>query len=357
MSDTIQVRTDEGFDRERLAAYIKEYLAALPVEHERFSVRQFGGGMANLTYELDFGSQKLVLRRPPLGPVAAAAHDMSREFQVLSVLYRAFDLAPRAFLYCDDEEVIGAPFFIMERRYGVVVRQEIPAGFGDDPTAPRRMSEGLVDALADLHAVDYRAVGLQSLGRPAGFLTRQIDGWYRRWLAAREAELEEMDQVFDWLKEHEPLVQDTALVHNDYKLDNVLLDQADPGHLVAVFDWDMCTLGDPLSDLGALLTYWYDPDDPPYLKALASTFMPVGTTGFLSRRALVERYAKRSGRDVREIDFYHTLGLFRLTVIIAQIYIRFVRGQTKDARFAALGEMIPLLVKAARNVALGSKKL
>ncbi|NKQ36521.1 MAG: phosphotransferase family protein, partial [Chloroflexi bacterium] len=268
--DTIQVRPDEQFDEEKLAEYLR---GQLPGSENPLTVRQFGGGAANLTYLLDYGTHEYVLRRPPLGPVAKSAHDMSREYRVLSRLYHAFPYAPRAFLYCEDRDMIGADFFVMERRRGVVVRRSLPPEFAGMPDAPRRMSEALVDALAELHAVDYEAIGLGDLGKPAGFIERQVEGWYQRWLAAKTADLPEMETVYHWLRDNLPQTTQFSLVHNDYKLDNVMLAADDPGRVVAIFDWDMCTLGDPLSDLGALLTYWTEPTDPPYLQAAA--MMPV----------------------------------------------------------------------------------
>jgi aminoglycoside phosphotransferase (APT) family kinase protein len=343
--DVIEVRADERLDEARLADYLRD---RLPGSDNALTIRQFGGGAANLTYLLDYGTHQYVLRRPPLGPVAASAHDMAREYRVLSVLYQAFPYAPRAFLYCEDEAVIGAPFFVMERRQGIVVRRTMPEAYAGQPDAARRMSEALVDALAAFHAVDYEALGLGDLGKPAGFIDRQIEGWYRRWNAAKTTGLADMDEVYTWLKANQPAGAQVSLVHNDYKLDNVMLAPDDPGRIVAVFDWDMCTLGDPLSDLGALLTYWTEPSDPPYLQATA--MMPLGVAGFLSRAELVERYSQKSGRLVDNIAFYHALGLFRLTVIVAQIYIRYVRGQTQDPRFAAMEHMIPALARRAREL-------
>lgn len=345
-AETIPMRPDEQLDMRRLG----DYLAGnLPGSDQTLAVRQFGGGAANLTYLLDYGAQQYVLRRPPLGPVAASAHDMGREYRVLSVLHQAYPYAPRAFLFCDDLSVIGAPFFVMERRQGVVVRRTMPEAYAAMPNAARRMSEALVDALAAFHAVDYDALGLGGLGKPTGFIDRQIEGWYRRWHAAKTADLPDMDAVYAWLKANQPANTRVSLVHNDYKLDNVMLAAGDPGRVVAVFDWDMCTLGDPLADLGALLTYWTEPSDPPYLQATA--MMPLGEPGFLSRAELVARYAAKSGRAVEAIDFYHALGLFRLTVIVAQIYIRYARGQTQDSRFAAMEFMIPALARRARELA------
>lgn len=350
MSDTIDVRPDEQFDLTSLADYLH---GQLPGSESPLAVRQFGGGMANLTYLLDYGDQQYVLRRPPLGPVAAGAHDMSREFQALSKLWRAFPPAPRAYLHCTDTSVIGAAFFVMERREGLVVRGRLPAEYRAAPEAGRKLSEALVDTLADFHAVDYKHIGLDNLGRPEGFIARQITGWYKRWEAAKHKDLPAMEQVYTWLCDYKPPAGPPTLVHNDYKLDNAMFASDDPGRLVAIFDWDMCTLGDPLSDLGALLTYWSEPSDPPYLKMVTGLMMPVGQTDFLSRDELIARYAARSGRDLSQVHFYHALGLFRLVVIMAQIYIRYLRGQTQDQRFEALGDLIPLIAQAAQEKAGG----
>lgn len=344
-SDTIPVRPGEQFDEDRLAAYLR---GRLPGTDRPLAVRQFGGGKANLTYLLDYGSHQYVLRRPPMGPVAERAHDMQREYAVLSRLHAAYSLAPEAYLYCPDEDVIGADFFVMERRRGIVVRATMPEAFADVDDAPQRMCRALVDALVDLHAVDYNAIGLDDRGKPDGFIERQIEGWYRRWQAAKTADLEPMDGVYHWLKEHTPESTRAALVHNDYKLDNLMLAPNDPGRAVALFDWDMCTLGDPLSDLGALLTYWVQPDDPAPLRQIAT--MPIDER-FPSRTDLVERYAAQSRRSISDVRFYHALGLYRLTVIIAQIYIRYKRGQTQDERFAHLDELVPIAAQAAYAVA------
>lgn len=348
--DTIPVRPDERFDEEQLAAYLRDRLEGAD---EPLVVRQYGGGAANLTYLLDFGRHTYVMRRPPLGPVAPSAHDMSREYKVLSVLYRAFPLAPRALLLCEDPDVVGAPFFIMERRQGLVVRRELPAHYAGVTDAPRRMSMALVDALADFHAVDYEALGLAGLGRPAGFVERQIEGWYKRWQQAKTEDLPELQAVYNWLRAYRLPPGPPTLVHNDYKLDNAMFAPSDPGRMVAVFDWDMCTVGDPLADVGALLAYWTEPSDPPGMRDMA--MMPTGDADFPTRSELVQRYADRSGRDTTHIAFYHTLGLFRVAVIVAQIYVRFVRGQTQDQRFATFGPLVHLMARAAYQVALGER--
>lgn len=346
LDDTIAVRPDERFDEAKLAAYLR---GRLPGSERSLAVRQFGGGAANLTYLLDFAGVEYVLRRPPLGPVAPSAHDMAREYRVLSVLHEGFPPAPRALLFCDDETIIGATFFVMERRRGVVVRRRLPPIFQTFPDAPRLMSTAVIDALAELHAVAFNELGLADLGRPQGFIERQIGGWYRRWRAAKAEPVPEMDRVYQWLSQNQPPSPPPTLVHNDYKLDNVMFAADDPGSVKAIFDWDMCTVGDPFSDLGALLTYWTEPGDPPFMQAIAATFMPVGDERFFTREQLVARYADRSGREPTHVGFYHVLGLFRVAVIIAQIYIRYLRGQTEDARFQEFGPLIALVARAAEE--------
>ena len=268
---------------------------------------------------------------------------MGREYTVLSVLHKTFSYAPRAYLYCDDVNIIGAPFFIMERKKGFVIRTAFPEHYKHIPGIAHTISEALVDKLAELHAVDYHALGLDTLGHPEGFIERQIEGWYQRWQKAKIHDLEDMDRMYNWLKGNIPGTQRYTLVHNDYKLDNVMLDYNDPTKIVAIFDWDMCTLGDPLSDLGSLLAWWTDPDDPPSLREVS--FMPRGNLDFMTRKELVQRYGQVSGCSVETIDFYHILGIFRIVVIAAQIYFRYVRKQTQDKRFAALGTVVPVLAQ------------
>jgi aminoglycoside phosphotransferase (APT) family kinase protein len=346
------MREDEKIDAHKVAEFLQ---GKLPGSEQPLHIRQFGGGAANLTYLLDYGTHEYVLRRPPLGPVAATAHDMEREYRVLSVLYQSFPLAPRSYLYHEDPEIVGAPFHIMERRSGIVVRREMPEAYEGIEDAPARMSKRLIESMAQFHAVDYDAIGLADLGEPVGFIARQVQGWHRRWEKAKTEEVPAMESVYEWLRANQPQTTSYSLVHNDYKLDNVILAPEDPGRLVAILDWDMCTLGDPLSDLGALLGYWSEPDDPVYAQALA--MMPTGELGFMSRAELVRRYAEVSGRSVASIDFYYVLSLFRIAVIVAQIYIRYVRGQTQDERFAVFGQVIPLFARAAEDVAQGKIRL
>lgn len=345
--ETIPIREDEDFDHQRLADYLR---GKLPESEQSLAIAQFGGGHANLTYLLRYGAQEYVLRRPPLGPVAATAHDMGREYRVLAVLHRAYPPAPRAFLYCEDPVIIGAPFFIMERRRGIVVRRAIPSRFGGghDADANRRMSEALVDALADLHDVDYRAIGLETLGKPEGFLRRQIDGWAARFERAKTRPVPLVEQLVAWLRDRQPAAGPATLLHNDWRLDNIMLDAADPGRVEAVFDWDMCTLGDPLCDLGTLLASWMEVGEGLGGGATAGT-MPSNVPGFLTRRAAAARYGRRRGIDVDTVPYYYVFGLFKVGVVLQQIYYRYHVGQTKDARFAAFDQVAELLFALAQS--------
>ena len=344
--DLIEVRPDERFDEIRLQQYLRNHL---PGAHGEMTVRQFGGGKANLTYLLTFDdSLEYVLRRPPLGAYAPSAHDMGRENRVLSVLHKAFQFAPKIYHYCEDDTVIGAPFLIMERCYGVVIRDMMPERFAGDADAPQLMSRALVDTLAAVHAVDYEVLGLSALGRPAGFVQRQVEGWWRRWGAAALDDSPQVNEIYRWLADHLPESSYYSLVHNDYKLDNTMFDADDPSRVVAILDWDMCTLGNPLSDVGTLLTYWTGPDDSAAVRAIGT--MPAGDFDFYSRQQILHRYAEQSGRDLSHIPFYHVLGIFRLLVILQQIYIRYVRGFTQDKRFAQLNVSVDALTEWALEV-------
>jgi aminoglycoside phosphotransferase (APT) family kinase protein len=332
-AELIDQRPDEQLDTALLLPYLREHL---PGSVGELSVRQFFGGKANLTYLLGFGEREFVLRRPPLGPIPPGAHDMRREHRVLSALHRQFALAPRSLLLCEDESVIGAVFIVEERRHGFVIRDDIPDEFAGQPELNRRIGEVLIEALADLHRIVPAEVGLGDLGRPEGYAERQLAGWSRRWQAAQGGEEAEgsaalMAPVLDWLGAHLPQSDAAALLHNDYRLDNCLLNASDPAQIEAVLDWDMCTQGDPLADLGYVLNYWVEPDDPPEWREIAS--MPTWRPGFPTRAEAIERYAARTGFDVAAIGWHQVFAAFKLAVIIQQIYIRFVRGQTQDQRF------------------------
>jgi aminoglycoside phosphotransferase (APT) family kinase protein len=348
--DTSPIRKGEELDWSSLEAYLREYLPSkLDGEFApdaKIEVTQFPGGHSNLTYCVSLGDREFVMRRPPFGPVAPTAHDMPREYRLLAAIHPHFHLAPKPYLLCEDASVIGAPFYLMERRKGIVIRQQIPQEVGDDLDLRRRISESLVDTLADLHAVDVQSTGLISLGKPAGFVRRQVEGWAGRWERAKTADLNEMKKTAEWLIQRLPPDPSIpTLVHNDYKLDNVMLDSSDPARIVAILDWEMCAVGDPLVDVGLLLCYWPQADDPEiFAGSLRSvTMLP----GWMTRAEIVERYAARSGRDLSTIAFYHTFAIFKLAVVIQQIYYRYHVGQTQDARFADFDKRVEALAKWA----------
>ncbi len=344
------VREEEEFDHSKLHSYLRD---KVPGADQRMEVLQFKGGHSNLTYLVRLGDTEWVVRRPPHGPLPKGGHDMAREFKVLSRLWQVFKPAPRAMLFCDDPSILGAPFFVMERRKGILIRsrQPLPPELGTRPETFRKISEGFIDTLADLHTVDYAAVNLGDLGKPDGFLRRQIVGWMDRWEHAKTREVPLMNKLGAWFLEHMPPAQPPALIHNDYYLHNMMLDFDDPGHIVGLFDWEMSTIGDPLIDLGIAMGYWREKTDPGELletsQGGAHTLMP----GFLSRREMIDRYAKRTGRDMRHFDFYWAWAHWKNATVVEQIYVRYVRGQTTDPRFATMGSHAPVLAHVGALVA------
>ena len=345
-----EVREEEQFDHARLQNYLR---GKIPGANEPMEVLQFKGGHSNLTYLVRFGANEYVVRRPPFGPLPKGGHDMAREFKVLSRLWRAFKPAPRAFLFCDDTSILGAVFFVMERRKGILIRtrQPLPPILGDDPKTFRAISEGFIDTLADLHAVDYGAVGLGDLGKPEGFLRRQIVGWMERWERAKTREVPLMNKLGAWFLEHMPPSQPPTLIHNDYYLHNMMLDFDNPGNVVGLFDWEMSTIGDPLVDLGVAMGYWREQSDPAELLDTSQGGAHTLKPGFLGRREMIDRYAKRTGRDLSNFDFYWAWAHWKNATVVEQIYVRYVRGQTSDPRFATMGTHAPVLAKAAALVA------
>ena len=319
-------------------AGLEEYLLAnLAGASGPLLVEQFPSGYSNLTYLLRLGQRELVLRRPPFGANIKSAHDMGREYRVLAGLSQVYAKAPRPLLYCEDLAVLGAPFYLMERIQGVILRNQPPAGVVLTPALMQQLSTALIDNLAELHAVDVQAAGLGNLGKPEGYVVRQVEGWTRRYRAAQTDHLPALEQAMHWLAEHLPPESGVALIHNDYKYDNVVLAAHDLTRVVAVLDWEMCTLGDPLLDLGTTLGYWIEPGEPMLQVGISGlTTLP----GNLSRQQLLERYSATSGRAVGDPLFYYVYGLFKIAVIIQQIYARFRQGHTQDQRFASLGAVV-----------------
>jgi aminoglycoside phosphotransferase (APT) family kinase protein len=333
------VRQGEELDLAKLEPYLR---AQLPDLNGAMVVRQFPSGHSNLTYSVALGENEMVLRRPPFGSKVKSAHDMGREYHVLAKLHSAYP-TPKPLIYCTDESILGAPFYVMERVRGVILRRNLSAEFRLPPETAQKLSESFIDNLAALHSLDYTALGLGELGKPQGYLERQVRGWMERYQGSKTHELPEVEPLSAWLREHMPAHSDATLVHNDYKFDNMVLDPTDVTQIKAVLDWEMCTLGDPLTDVGAALAYWVDPDDSPEMQTIR--WGPTNDPGMLRRAALAQRYAEKTGRDLSEITFYYVFAMFKLAVIIQQIYYRYFHGFTKDERFAALGEVAKTLMR------------
>jgi aminoglycoside phosphotransferase (APT) family kinase protein len=345
---TAPIRAGEELPVEQLAVWLN---AHFPEAASPLSIAQFPAGHSNLTYLLSCGTpgsgavREFVLRRPPFGNQVKTAHDMGREYRVLSRLCQVFPAAPHPYIYCDDESVIGAAFYLMERRRGLILRKASASEVVSNPEMARRVSTALIDQLALLHSIDYQGAGLADLGKPDGYVQRQVSGWTGRYAQSKTGEVPAMDRVGGWLSENCPRESTAAVIHNDYKYDNVVLAADDPTRIIAVLDWEMATLGDPLMDLGTTLGYWFEADDPDELRRAA--FGPTAVLGSLTRRELVARYEEQTGRPVPNALFYYCFGLFKIAVIVQQIYARFVRGNTHDPRFASLGELVDVLARQA----------
>lgn len=342
MDKAKEIRKGENLDWQKLEAYLK---AELPeIASGEMSVAQFHGGHANLTYLLHFGETELVLRRPPFGKIAPGAHDMKREYRVLSKLYKVFPEAPRAYLFSDDDSIIGSPFVVMERKRGVVVRTDLIDCFKPFENAEKRLTTAMIKAQADLHLVDIDKADLSKLGRPDGFLERQLQGWTKRWELSKTEENEEVNDVIKLLSSDIPKPQATSIIHNDIKLDNCQFQPDNPDKVSAIFDWDMATLGDPLVDLGSTLSFWVEPyfDEKDVPIALANTFP--------EKAFLIDKYAEFTGFSMERMDWYQAFAYWKTAIIAAQLYQRFVNGQTKDARMKKFGTTSKVFINFAKKI-------
>jgi aminoglycoside phosphotransferase (APT) family kinase protein len=351
VDETIAIRAGEEFDVPKVEAYLRSQLTELGAG--ALEVRQFPSGASNLTYLLQVGAWEGVLRRPPLGPIPPKAHDMERESGLLRQVHPVFPLAPRPYLFCNDLAVLGVPFYVMERRRGVVVNQSFPPGFAPDADFCGRLSRMMVQTLVGIHTIDYQAAGLAEFGYPEGFTARQVKRFIEAYGRAQTDEIAQMEPLMRWLAEHVPAGGGAALIHNDFKLNNMLLDEHDLSRATAVLDWEMATIGDPLLDLAITLGYWVEAGDPEDLRNI----LPAVTTlpGFFSRAQFMDLYAEQTGRDLSGMHFYLTFAYFKLVVILQQIYARWRRGQTQDERFGYFGSRIQSLVNHAARLAEAGK--
>lgn len=337
-----------GVDVEVLRGWFAAHVEGADAAHD-LSAEVISGGRSNLTYMVTDGRAEWVLRRPPLGHVLPTAHDMAREYRVMTALAGSPVPVPRTFAFCGDESVIGAPFYVMEKVEGEIPRtaEQIEAVSAEDG---RRCSRALVEVLAAIHAVDHEAAGLADFGRPEGYLERQVERWATQWEGNKTRELEEIDELTRRLRAAVPAESDATIVHGDYRLDNTMLAPGDPGTIVAVLDWEMSTLGDPLADLGLLLVYWGGPG----AEMLPQTAALARHPGFASADEVVEMYAGASGRPVDALDFHVVLAYYKLAIILEGIHARFLKGKTVGEGFDAIGAGVPFLARAALDVASAS---
>lgn len=348
MSDIIPVRSGEELNDKTVKEFLIHHFPQLSDE-DPLIINQFGTGASNLTYELKLGKWEGVLRRPPLGPVAPKAHDMKREFKILSALHPLFSPAPKPYLFSEDEEVVGSPFLIMERRHGILLNTDFPPNTPSSHELGEKLSEMMIDTLVQLHKVDYKGTVLEELSNPDGFLERQVYGWIKRYHRAKTDDIKIIDELTNWLVKNIPSSQEATIIHYDFKFNNALFSH-DFSQLTGLFDWEMTTVGDPLADVGAALSYWCQNDDPDLLKYGLGKPPITVKEGFYTRNQFIERYAAKSGRDLSQIHYYMTFAYFKLAVICQQIYYRYHNGQTNDKRFKDFHLYVKTLIEHAVSV-------
>lgn len=336
------IRTGEDLNKVSLENYLREKLGEL----KEITIQQFPSGYSNLTYLVTVGTDEYVLRRPPFGATIKSAHDMEREYQVLTSLRRGgYQKSPEPVLLCDDESVIGSKFYLMRRVKGVILRNRVPKDLRIEPHTFRALSKSAIDQLIHLHQLDIHHSGLDQLGKPEGYVQRQVEGWIRRYENSKTDDIPALTEAALWMTNNIPSAASVSFIHNDYKYDNLVLDPNDLTKVVAVLDWEMATVGDPLMDLGTTLAYWVEAKDEDALKSFNLTWMP----GNFTRQEVLDYYQEKSGKAINNFIFYYVFGLFKVAVICQQIYFRFKKGSTQDPRFASLIHVIKACGENARR--------
>jgi len=347
-----EVRKGEELQEESLKLFLQSS-GLIESKNSEWKVSQFSTGFSNLTYLIKIEGKELVLRRPPHGAIKRG-HDMGREYKVLTGLNRGFSKAPKAYVYTEDIEVNGAPFYIMEKVEGIILTNKVAKDRQISPSEFSTIADSWLDTFVELHGLDYEAVGLGDLGRPKGYVERQVRNWGKQYLNAATDDIPEAQKLMDWLTEHQPTEYDHCLIHNDYKYDNVVFEDDSWRNISAILDWEMCTLGDPLMDLGAAVAYWITAEDDPLIRM---TFpYPTALPGNPSRLEVVEQYAQKSGRPINDLIFYYAFGLFKNAVIVQQIYFRYQKGLTTNEKFANLNHITKLFCQLAWQ-AVQNKKI
>ncbi|MCP5161186.1 MAG: phosphotransferase family protein [Hahellaceae bacterium] len=332
------VRNGEELDLARMDAYLRTQIAGLEGTPR---ITQFPGGASNLTYLITYDNREMVLRRPPFGKKVKSAHDMGREYRVMQGLRPHFPYVPEMLAFCEDESVLGCEFYVMDRVRGIILRGDMPEELQFTPEQHRKLCESVIDRLVDLHQVPWKGTALADLYREGDYVERQISGWSDRYRNAKTDNAPDFESVMAWLNEKRPTQVNACVIHNDYRFDNVILDPQQPMNVIGVLDWEMATIGDPLMDLGNSLAYWVEANDPAPFQMLRR--QPTHLPGMMTRQEMVNYYCQRTGLDVPNFDFYEVYGLFRLVVILQQIYYRFHHGQTQDKRFAGFINVVQFL--------------
>ncbi|MCG8316460.1 MAG: phosphotransferase family protein [Pseudomonadales bacterium] len=343
MSDSVldqaqKVREGEELDANNVDGWLKSHVEGLQGTPH---IKQFPGGSSNLTYLVAYENRDLILRRPPFGTKAKSAHDMGREYRVMNGLKPVYPYVPNVVAFCDDEAVMGCDFYAMDRIKGIIPRKDMPEDIRFTEEETNALCRAYFDRFIDLHKIDYKAAGLESLGKGEGYVDRQIDGWNKRFMNAKTDDVDPCEKVMAWLDANRQEQVGICVVHGDYRLDNVVLDPENPTQLVGVLDWEMATLGDPLMDFGNTLCYWIEANDPPPMQMMR--MQPSHLPGMMSRSEVFDYYCNAMGFKDVNFTFYRVYGIFRLAVILQQIYYRFYHGQTKDKRFAVYGQMVNAL--------------
>lgn len=333
---------DRTIDWKKVEKFLHANIDGIP--NEKMEIKQFTEGYSNLTYMIKIGNWEAVLRRPPFGYTPPKAHDMEREYRILEKVNPVYPLAPKPFIYCDNPEVMDKHFYLMEKRNGVVIDDDIPVQFEKTEQTGKNVSEAIIRALVDLQSIDIEKSNLRDIGKPEGYLTRQVYGWMKRHENSKTDDIAgNIDNIEKWLVENIPTNEEATIVHNDFKLNNMMFDYNDSSKIVGIFDWELATVGDPLTDLGSTLVYWVDEEVDMGITAVT------GNVGFYSRREFLERYVLLSGRDVSNINFYLTFGFYKLAGILQQLYYRWKIGEVKDDRFSTLNRGITNLIELAED--------
>ena len=339
-----EVRTEDALDKHKLSVYLSQHLNTFNIQ-DQLTIKQYAGGASNLTYLLQWGNQQVILRTSPRGANIKGAHDMGREHKVLNLLDGHFAYSPKALLYCEDEQIIGRPFYLMQKVEGIIPRRSFPMSISKQQA--QNMCKDLIDVHIALHEIDLDKTGLINLGKPQGYIQRQISGWNQRYKNALVEGSLPATELMQWLSENQPDDTQTTLIHNDYKFDNVVMSVEQPHKIIAVLDWEMTTIGSPLMDLGCSLAYWVEKTDSPAMQAIR--MMPTNIEGMMTRQEIIEYYGKQRNLDMTNFNYFYKFGLFRLAVIVQQIYKRYAQGKTTNPAFKTFGELAKILITQAET--------